>query len=424
MRGDGHPAFFQDCEVSEWEIEQCSVSCGGGTQKMTRSVVAHPLQGMACPPLEAFRSCNEHPCPIDCSLSSWGGWSGCSAECGGGVSQRIRDIDVQPRYDGEPCEDTSETRQCNLQDCDKDCVLEEWSDWTSCSKKCNGGHIERHRIVLEAAVGAGKCPEEKDKERFEHEPCNTQKCEPVDTTQPMRCQSKVDVVLVLDGSGSLEQSGWDATKGFAHTFVRAFEGVGTDAMISVILFSGPHTYSEYETCIGGGADGEMPAVCNVRMIQHFTNDTAATKAAIAGLTWPTGTTITRIALQMAKSEVKLSRPDAQAVVLVVSDGLPLSPAMTATAAKELRELARLMWTPVNLNQDGVEAMRSWASLPVVENMVNIGSFDLLRHLQTVDQIVANICPKVEQLPRNYTDEALSDLYKAPTAAPTPLQKPA
>merc|ERR1712178_630120 len=27
MKGSGHSAFFQDCEVSKWEPEECSKSC-------------------------------------------------------------------------------------------------------------------------------------------------------------------------------------------------------------------------------------------------------------------------------------------------------------------------------------------------------------------------------------------------------------
>merc|ERR1719502_695095 len=48
MKGGGHSAFFQDCEVSKWDPEECSKTCmrdrkeGGGTQKLTRNVLTHP----------------------------------------------------------------------------------------------------------------------------------------------------------------------------------------------------------------------------------------------------------------------------------------------------------------------------------------------------------------------------------------------
>merc|ERR1719298_212546 len=38
MKGDGHSGFFQDCEVSKWEPEECSKKCAGGEQKLVRNV--------------------------------------------------------------------------------------------------------------------------------------------------------------------------------------------------------------------------------------------------------------------------------------------------------------------------------------------------------------------------------------------------
>merc|ERR1719235_2463454 len=52
MRGTGKPAFFQDCQVSKWEAEECSEPCGGGQQKLTRSVSVSPSGGTKCLPLE------------------------------------------------------------------------------------------------------------------------------------------------------------------------------------------------------------------------------------------------------------------------------------------------------------------------------------------------------------------------------------
>merc|ERR1719221_49973 len=53
MKGDGHSGFFQDCEVSKWEPEECTKKCAGGSQKLTRSVLTHPNGGSKCLPLAA-----------------------------------------------------------------------------------------------------------------------------------------------------------------------------------------------------------------------------------------------------------------------------------------------------------------------------------------------------------------------------------
>jgi len=57
----------------------------------------------------------------------------------------------------------------------------------------------------------------------------------------------MDIVLLIDGSGSLGQGGWDAEIKAANLFVDRFEGTGK-ANIAVILFSGPRTWSGVYKC--------------------------------------------------------------------------------------------------------------------------------------------------------------------------------
>merc|ERR1719487_513392 len=80
MKGDGHSGFFQDCEVTKWDPEECTKKCfqkgrPGGEQKLSRQVLTHPNGGAKCLPLAAMKKCNLHPCPIDCKVSTWSGWS-------------------------------------------------------------------------------------------------------------------------------------------------------------------------------------------------------------------------------------------------------------------------------------------------------------------------------------------------------------
>merc|ERR1719287_441425 len=137
LKGGGHSAFFQDCQVGKWEPEECTKKCAKGEQKLTRSVLTHPQGGTKCLPLSAMRSCNNSPCPVDCRLHEWGGWSKCSAKCGGGVTQRLRDVIQAMKYMGKPCGKTSQTKACNAAACEKDCELSKWTKWSACSKDCD-----------------------------------------------------------------------------------------------------------------------------------------------------------------------------------------------------------------------------------------------------------------------------------------------
>merc|ERR550539_2082525 len=161
--------------------------------------------------------------------------------------------------------------------------------------------------------------------------------------------------------------GWSATHDFAKNFINRFASSGSDVMLSVILFSGPKTWSQFRECVGTGTINmtsvSQKDICGLNMVQHFTDDMPTALNAVEPLTHPNGTTLTSAALRMAQAELALSRPDSTAVVLVVSDGLPLSPRMTEAAATDIKKIARLMFVPVDLPHEDIQAMRTWSSVP-------------------------------------------------------------
>merc|ERR1719352_2081285 len=222
MKGGGHSAFFQDCEVSKWDPEECTKKCAGGQQKLTRSVLTHPNGGTKCLPLGAMRSCNNQPCPVDCQLHTWSGWSKCSAECGGGVSQRLREVKRAMKYGGKPCGSTSETKACNNQACEKDCELTTWTKWSTCSKDCDGGTQKRQKFVKKIAEGAGQCAGAWSLKRLEYKQCNTKRCKLDVGAKTLTCNKPLDIILLIDGSGSLGKKGWAAEIKAAQTLIDAF----------------------------------------------------------------------------------------------------------------------------------------------------------------------------------------------------------
>lgn len=393
LKGDAAP-FFQDCEVSEWEAMECSHSCGGGVQMLQRNIISPAARGgTACPPLRQARACNEQACPIDCKVSEWSGFSSCSAECGGGVRERSRQVLTRPKYDGEPCGDLTETEACNMQSCDVDCDLEEWSPYSTCSKACGGGTMDSRRNVKVAAQGRGKCPMANDPHRLMRHSCNEQPCPR--TGSVLKCTAKLDVVLLLDGSGSMGDDGWAKTVQFTTGLLDAFDGNMTDARVAVILFSGPRTWDDYLKCLSPNATQiDQWKVCGIANVQHFTNDIALTKQKVSNLPFPRSSTFTAAALELARQELILGRSDASKVVLVLTDGVPISPAQTAQAAERVREQARLMVGAVKIGERGLQYAEEWVTEKKTDNILNIKDFATLAQVPTMNAFVTDMCPSV------------------------------
>jgi hypothetical protein len=390
MKGGGHSAFFQDCEVSKWDPEECTKKCARGEQKLTRSVLTHPNGGAKCLPLAAMRSCNNHPCPVNCKLSTWSGWSKCSAECGGGVQQRLREVKQAMKFNGHPCGETSEAKSCNGQACEKDCELSEWTKWSKCSKECDGGTKKRQKFVFKEPQGEGKCADAWAPGRLQYKDCNMKRCKTSEVEKPLSCNRSLDVVLLVDGSGSLGKKGWAAEMKAVQMFLDAFSMSGK-ANIALIVYSGPRTWSGVKKCVEKSKKKVDPKLCGMNTVTHFTQDIKKVKNLVNGLEWPKGSTMTSLALMNAKAELQLGRKNSISNVIVFTDGRPLSYRMTGLASSLVRKSARLVWVPVTKFAP-LKYIKLWATRRWQENVVNIKSFKELGEPSTVTHIVANICP--------------------------------
>merc|ERR1719217_404065 len=397
MKGDGHSGFFQDCEVSKWDPEECTKKCKRkdgeyGEQKLMRSVLTHPDGGAKCLPLAAMRTCNQHPCPVDCKVSTWSGWSKCSAECGGGVQQRLREVERVMKYGGKPCGATSESKACNAQACEKDCDLTEWTKWSYCSKDCDGGTRKRTKFVKVQPEGEGHCPGQWSSKRLQYKACNMKRCKVDPGKEVMSCNNTLDIVFLIDGSGSLGKRGWDAEIIAAKKFVDAFSSTSAKAQMALILYSGPRTWGGVGKCTGkNGGKVDMEKTCKIKTITHFTKDMKKVKELINGLSWPSGSTLTSLALQTAKAELALGRKEAKSIVVVITDGRPLSYRNTYLASKNVRKSARLVWVPVT-RYAPLKSIKSWATRRWQENVVQVKTFKDLEKPDMVNHVIANICP--------------------------------
>ena len=100
---------------------------------------------------------------------------------------------------------------------------------------CGGGLQERTRKVIIPTRGEGVCPKDDSAERFNERACNTHDC-----IGDEICIAKQDLVIAIDGSGSLRESGFKIVKNFAAELIDRYKGKYFSApamQIGVVLFS-------------------------------------------------------------------------------------------------------------------------------------------------------------------------------------------
>jgi len=390
----------RDCQMSQWEVDQpCSATCGAATMVRKRTIQMPPVNGAPCRPKVEEIAC-ELPagCPVQCKLGSWSGWTECSAGCGGGVEERSRVIEQHPYNGGTPCGINSESRTCNLQACNIPCVLTPWTSWSKCSKHCGKGHRTRVRNVKHAAVGEGHCPSLHDPERLWKMDCNTHACT-LGVFKPfLRCMSKIDLVLVLDGSGSMHREGFAHLKQGALNIINNLEMGNGAVSLSVLLSSGPLLWSDMQKC----RDGIITDLekCGVKWVTKWTTHKWDAIQHVNNLEWPMGGTLTGLALSEAGNELTKGRDDAMSTVVVITDGPPCFPSKAREAAKSLRDTARLMWILVgtSVKFDDISGL---ASYPAEENVLPNSNQASLRNLDELElpsfnnMLVENLCPELQ-----------------------------
>lgn len=367
----GENPLIQDCEVGDWMPGECSVECGGGQRELKRSIVVPASTapaGAQCPPLTAQEVCNLQPCPIDCVNGEWSEYSECTKQCGGGVKTRARMPKVEPEHGGESCGPADDTVGCNDDPCDEPCKLEhEWSEWSACSKACGGGFQAHFRGVAKPAGPTGHCPTEFDPERLEEFVCNEAAC-PSDLV----CQDDLDILVLLDGSGSSNGVGFEALKSFtANLFDRLTFGA-KGAKAGVILFSG-----------------------EAELVHDMSEDVESLKSAVGALQWPAWNTNTAAALTTALTALQNgARTDVdqdKTVVFLVTDGNPNNVLAANDAADAVKEQSRLVVVPVGRGVE-MDYVHRWASWPAEENVLPVADYEVLE--TKITDFVSDICYKV------------------------------
>merc|ERR1719237_1175641 len=248
---------------------------------------------------------------------------------------------------------------------------------------CGGGQQERVRTVLVPIRALGKCPSEEHPDRYKEQSCNSQECAGDEI-----CIAKQDLVIAIDGSGSLKESGFEILRNFAANVTGRYMDTyyGREGMrVGVILF-GQGTVAADGTI--GGAEQVSP----------ITSDISGLKAKIEALTWKKGITNMAQAFVLASRMLRENgREDAQAAVLVITDGKPSMKFVTSQKVQQLKEANTMIYfAPIaDFPSKDLDVLKQWASSPWETNYERIpGLLALSNNFPMFGQrLIAKFCPK-------------------------------
>jgi len=389
------PSKISDCDVKDWVPGECTVPCDdacpnddpyacGGWQMLTRAiVVASNTYGIQCPALARKKKCNQIKCPVDCVMSLWSGWGKCSKDCEGGIESQTRAVYVRPKNGGAMCDTVQESRSCNTGSCDRDCKLYQWAEWSPCSMACSGGIQERVRKVEIPIRGEGRCPSHKSAERFEDQFCNEHNCQGDEI-----CVAVQDLIIMLDGSGSLRVTGFNTLREFTANLTDKYQGMwlsNAAMQVGVVLFGNGHLQT----------DGTVSSAITVT---GLTNDTKKVREDVEALKWQRG--FTNLAQGFVLADTLLSqggRPDGISAVMVIWDGKYSFKFETAQKARMLKDKNVQIYMAViaeTLGQDETDAIHHWTSHPWQTNYEHIPGLLEAETAQAIylQKVLVKFCP--------------------------------
>jgi uncharacterized protein YegL len=387
------PTEIRDCVMTDFRAEQCSVECDdnlvGGFQILQREVMEpeDELYGTKCPSTSRTMKCNQFKCPVNCEIDEWSDWSECTRECGGGAQTRQRNIKVHPKNGGAGCAPLTDTQPCNIETCDKDCGLLAWTDWSPCSSACGGGMQARFRDedAAKPAEGInGQCPDYYDPKRYLNGTCNEDACVGDEV-----CIASMDVVILIDSSGSLSQKGFDILKNLASKILDRLKSTsyGNEAVrVGVVQFGNGHL------------NGTI--VSPAKLVQTFSSNFNTTKASIAGMKYQKGFTNMAQGLMRAKDLLaKKARDGAAGTVLMITDGFPSFEYETEQAAQRLRKSANLVIAHVKNNPRPYDMKLMMKYARYIGNYVSIPGKQKLKEdmLSYASKTVVKMCPEAESV---------------------------
>jgi len=222
--------------------------------------------------------------------------------------------------------------------------------------------------------------------RYRKRGCNSGKCKGDEI-----CIARQDLVIAVDGSGSVRAPRFEAVKKFVTTLLERYQTkyFGSDAMkIGIVQFGNGVILPD---------GGISPAIA----VQQLTDNIDAVKTAVSGLVWKKGFTNMAQGFSMAENLFIVgSRKGSQQAILIVTDGKGASSTFLANEKVEqlddksiMRYFVVVSETP--LNDDSMNNMKKWASHPWETNLIHVqGGLVMLEADEELwaEKAVTKFCP--------------------------------
>jgi len=220
----------------------------------------------------------------------------------------------------------------------------------------------RAKHVVVPIRGYGKCPKESSWQRYGDRSCNTQDC-----VGDEICIAHQDLVIAIDGSGSLKPDQFNSLKNYALDLITRYRSAyfGGDAMkVGVVGFGNGYIEDDEVTI--------SPAI-NLRPL---TTDLDTVKTAISDYAHQKGFTNMAQAFALAETMYTTGgREGAQPALLVITDGTPSFQFQTNELVQQLDDKGvQRFFVVVTEDDKALEKMKNWASQPWETNLLHVPGF--------------------------------------------------
>merc|ERR1719428_741971 len=187
------------------------------------------------------------------------------------------------------------------------------------------------------------------------------------TTTVKMCKGKGDMVVVVDGSGSVGQQGWDLSK---QATVALFDLVNADTRMATVVFSG-----------------------SAELLTGLTQNKAKLTTDMQAKAFPRSSTNTAAGLKTARLELESNGlANTEKVIIVITDGRPNPPkSLVDDEVQKCKNNGyKMIFVPVGSNVPMADVQR-WASSPQL--VVQASNFNSLA-TTVVAEIQKAACPPV------------------------------